>query len=119
MHLHPPDDALRKLSNQVLEIVCFAQYTMALHFDRSCHLQILAPFRHASASQLSDAPSSGFPLSNSSLMRCVGSAVRKAVCDADGALSIDFTNGDALIVDVNESPYETYTLTIDNKEYTV
>ena len=117
MNPPPPKEIFTKLLNTDLFSVSHGLYTVHLCFENDNRLSVAAPFRFAKKEFIADSPVYEFPLSDSQLVRVLGSHVREIACDTDGTLELLFSNGYLLTVYANSPKYEAYTLLIDGKEY--
>ena len=115
----PPEDIITQLIGHTIELVSFGKYVVHLSFGNGDMLSVACPFRFYSGETVMDSPVHEFPLTNSSLVRTVGSSINHAECDSDGSLRLRFTNGDVLIAYANDPSYEAYTLFLGGKEYVV
>ena len=119
MYPPPSEEIIRRLMDSDLDAVNFFRYVIHLRFENGNQLSIETPFRFDTRQNLSNSPANGFLLSESKLMRVLGSSINQFKCDTDGTLELQFTNGDALIIYANDPAFEAYTLSIDGKEYVV
>ncbi|HEX6442104.1 MAG TPA: DUF6188 family protein [Stellaceae bacterium] len=94
------------IKHRELELVCFGPYAVTLHFSGDVRVQIEGPFRHLTAEH--PAEPAHFPLSESKLMRLLSERVTGAKAKPNGMLSLTFSNGDAVVIDGNIGPYESY-----------
>lgn len=119
MYPPPAPTELEKLSDGLVETVCFGQYVIHLSFDNGNRLSFSAPFRSGPIAALSESDVIEFPVSKSNLMQLIGNRVTKIECETDGTLHLQFSNDFGLIVYANDPMYEAYTLLISGKEYVV
>ena len=119
--MHPPPSSaiIQRLAGASVESVCFGKFTAHISCENGMRLSFEAPFKFGRADVLSDGETTEFPVTESGLMRVVGCQISEAACEADGTLSLTFTNGDALVVYANDPMYEAYTLLVDGREYVV
>lgn len=99
------------LRNQELELLCFAPYTVTLHFGEGIQLQIEGSFEHVIAGQDAKPVASKFPMSGSRLMRLLLERVSKVSTKHDGTLPLSFGDGDLVVIKGNAGPYESYNVT--------
>lgn len=98
------------LVGRSLEMVCFAQYQIYLHFDENILITV------ASAFSYKDDFVVAVPVRESALMELVGSSVLAATGDEDGTLSLLFNNGQTLKVLDTSKHYESYTIAHGSNE---
>ncbi len=106
----PKGLSLDFLSGRELELLCFGPYTVALHFEEGIQIQVEGSFEHIIAEQDAKPVLSSFPLSGSRLMRLLTKRVTRISTRPDGTLMLDFENGDALVIEGNVGPYESYNI---------
>ncbi|QOJ00933.1 MAG: hypothetical protein HRU70_10670 [Phycisphaeraceae bacterium] len=90
------------LVGRSLEMVCFNQNQVYLHFDADITICIESAYSYKTE-QVIDVPAR-----ESNLMDLLGSAISAAQGDANGTLSLRFNNGDALKVYDTTKQYESY-----------
>src|SRR5438132_4831821 len=98
MYPPPPDDVVKKLIGGVLNSISHGKYIVFLNFDNSAEVDIEAPFQFGEKGLVADSPQTEFPQPNSNLVRLLGESVVDAHCAADATLTIEFSNGDALVI---------------------
>lgn len=96
------------LKDREVELLCFARYAVTLHFSGDIRVQIEGPFRHLAAERI--AKPVHFPLSESKLMRLLAQRVTAVKAKPNGTLALSFGNGDALVIEGNVGPYESYSV---------
>jgi hypothetical protein len=109
----PKDFDGRFLVGHILEIVCFAQHQVCLHFAEKIIITIMSTFSYGSDSIVD------MPIHESDLMRLLGLSVSSAVGDENGTLSILFSDGKTLRVYDASKQYESYLIAYDGKEIIV
>lgn len=110
----PEGTTLEFLKGQELELLCFGPYTVTLHFDGGVQLQIEGSFTHATTEHHTSPEVSHFPLSSSQLMRLLRQQVSEVRAKQNGTLTLEFGNGDTLVIDGNVGPFESYNLNYPN-----
>lgn len=109
----PEDFDASFLVGLTLEMVCFAQYQVYLHFNEKAMITIMGTFSYKTDSIIST------PVLDSNLMELTGCAVLNANGTTDGTLSLLFDNGQTLrIYDANKQ-YESYTVAFRGKEIVI
>jgi uncharacterized protein DUF6188 len=98
---------------RTLEMICFAQYRLYLHFERGLTVSIESSFS-TTPDRIIDVP-----VVESDLMRLIGSVVVAATGDDLGTLTLAFYGGDKLRVYDSSKAYESYTISYDGKELVV
>ena len=97
-----------------VEMLCFAQFCMYMHFEAQILLTVEASFEHVHGvtrkSQLTT-----FPATESSLIRILDCSIVSASVDPNGDLHLTFSNGDTLRV-YKQPEFESYQLRIGNEE---
>src|ERR1043166_628263 len=96
------------LRERELELLCFSPYAVTLHFSGNVRMQIEGLFTHRAAQRTAEP--SHFPLSESKLMRLLTQRVTAVKAKPNGTLDFSFSNGDALIIEGNTGPYESYSV---------
>ena len=119
MHAPPSTEVVQRLVGAALELVGFGKFTVHLSFENGNRISFGAPFRFARANELSKASVIEFPLTDSNLVRALGSTVSDTACDDDGTLTLTFANADTLVIYANDPMYEAYTLFVDGRKYVV
>ena len=97
------------LVGRTLEMVCFSQNQVYLHFDEDIIITIESAFS-CNTEQVVDVP-----VQDSNLMRLVGSAVSVVQGDTNGTLSLLFDNGQTVKVYDTTKQYESYTISYGGK----
>lgn len=99
-------------------MVCFAQYSLYLHFSDDLLLTVESPFLHESPG---DGYSSGwqeFPVAESRITRLLESEVVAAKLTDGGMIALQFANGDLLSISEAED-YESYRIKTKAREVIV
>jgi hypothetical protein len=97
------------LVGRTLELVCFSQNQMSLHFSDDITITIESAFSYK-IDQIVDVP-----VQQSNLMELLGSSVSVAQGDENGTLSLLFDNGATLKVFDTTKQYESYTISYGGK----
>jgi len=108
MHGLPANEDLSFLRDKDRELICFAAYQVNLHFEEKLLITILGSFRHQVAGRSAAACDLGFPLQTSELMRLLTHKIQEIRTERVGTLSLAFSNGDQLIIEGDNGPYESY-----------
>ena len=119
MYIPPPPEIIAKLIGQTIEMISFGSYVFHLSFENGDRLSVTCPFRFDTGKAIAESPIFVAPLSESKMIRLVGSSVVHAECESDGTLLLKFLNCDVLIAYANNPGYEAYSLSLDGKEYIV
>jgi hypothetical protein len=119
MNPPPPIEILKKLMHSDIDSICYGLSTVSIRFATNNNLSFSSPFRFADVQGAKDAPILDFPLKQSQIVRILGCQITEISCEADGTLSLLFSNEDLLVVYANEPGYEAYTILMDGKEYRV
>ncbi|MHC4525129.1 MAG: DUF6188 family protein [Planctomycetota bacterium] len=101
------------LVGRTLEMVCFAQYQVFLHFDPEITITIESSFSYQSDQMIS------VPVKKSDLMNLLGISVKEVQGDKNGTLSLTFTNGEILKIYDNSEQYESYRIAYKGTEIIV
>src|SRR5262245_30928410 len=97
------------LAGRTLEMVCFSENQMVLHFGGEVSITIESAFSYR------DAQVVNVPVHESNVMELLGSSVSGAQGDADGTLSLIFDNGQSLKVYDTTQQYESYSIAYGDK----
>ena len=108
-------EQLRALVGRNVEMVCFAQFSVYIHLEGGILLTVEAGFEHAQGEMHRENPTT-FPITQSSLMTILESAVASASLNANGDLPLVLSNGDSLGV-TKEPGLESYRLKIGGEEF--
>jgi hypothetical protein len=101
------------LVGRILEMVCFAQYQVYLHFNERIIITIASAFSYKTDSVIE------VPIQESNIMELLGLSVSAAMGDENSTLSIIFNNGKALKIYDTSKQYESYTIAYEGKEIIV
>lgn len=93
------------LVGKELEMVCFCQVQLYLHFAGKIIITV------SSAISRDDGQIIDVPIEYSNLMRMIGLLVASAEGPTDGTLTIHFENGEVLKVYDNSPNFESYSIT--------
>ena len=105
----PKDFDGNVLVGRVLEMVCFNENQVYLHFDRKTTITIEVAFSYGSDQVIE------IPVKESNLMESLGASVTEAHGDEHGTLSLLFDNGQTLKVYDPSKQYESYTISYEGK----
>ena len=119
MYPPPSPDIIQQLIGCKVEQLSFGKYTVNICFGSKDRLDITCPFRFDAEEAIEASPLRELPLTESNMLRVLGSSVHQSSCEADGTLHLRFTNGDTLIAYANNPGYEAYTLEINGRTYVV
>ena len=97
-----------------VELICFANYSVNLHFQERAILSILAGCEHTQAGQRRVYPQYA-PVQESSLMSILENSISSAMIDTNGDLCLTASNDDTLRI-FKEPAYESYHLKIGGGE---
>jgi hypothetical protein len=97
------------LVGHTLEMVCFNQNQVYLHFDGKVTIAIESAFCYDSSERVE------VPVRNSNLMELLGAVIGGVQGDEDGTLRLLFRNGQTLQVFDTTEQYESYTVTYGEK----
>jgi hypothetical protein len=101
------------LVGRTLEMVCFSQYQVYLHFDEKIIITVASAFSYKTDLVVD------VPVQESNLMELVGSSVLAASGEVNGTLSLLFNTGQALKIYDTSKQYESYAIAHDGKEIIV
>jgi hypothetical protein len=110
-----PELSMYKLSHQArpdflqkkrLQMLCFAEYSLYLHFDDEIIITVEGQFQYKAGKGKKRTYS--FPIDTSCLMRLLGTSVQRIEVENDENLRLEFSNGDSLILEGENGPYEAY-----------
>ncbi len=96
------------LRDKDLELICFAAYQVSLHFEGKLLITILGSFRHLVVGRSAAACDLSLPVQASELMRLLTHKIQEIRTERVGTLSLTFSNGDQLIIEGDNGPYESY-----------
>src|SRR6266853_744994 len=108
MHGLPANEDLSFLRDKDRELICFAAYQVNLHFEEKLLITILGSFRHQVAGRSAAACELCFPLQASELIRLLTHKIQEIRTERVGTWSSAFSNGDQLIIEGDNGPYESY-----------
>ena len=117
MYPFPTDFDVRQFQFAELEMVCFASYSMYLHFTRNLMLTVECDFEYCEVGKPTGTRST-FPLRNSSLMQLVGSRVTEANVSETATLSLQFESRGVLRIHPHAT-YESYRIKQGGREFIV
>lgn len=101
------------LVGHTLEMVCFAQYQVNLHFDSKINIRIESSFSYKVEHPVK------MPVQNSNLMELLGMTVTEVHGSEDGTLNLLFENGQLLKIYDTSKQFESYIITFEGKEIIV
>ena len=99
------------LKGRELEMICFAAYSLYLHFADGILVTIEGPFQHQSKTDIGAAAFSNFPLRDSNLISLLTHSIEDVHREKDGALRLEFSDGTKIVVAGQAGPYESYNIT--------
>jgi hypothetical protein len=108
MYKPPKSTDLDFLCKKELQMLCFAEYSVYLHFGEGIIITIEGSFEHALAKRGKRPEEYSFPIEASKLMRLVAQRVEHLDARSDGTLRLEFSNGDTLTIRGANGPYEAY-----------
>ena len=91
-----------------LELICFGENTVNLHFDGELHITIESAFIYHAPETDSTGQREEIPVLSSEIMRLIGSSIIDCSASTDGALSLTFENDRRLQILDTSSQYESY-----------
>lgn len=94
------------LQHKQLQMLCFGEYSLYLHFDDEIIITVEGRFQHKTGKAKNRIYS--FPIDTSCLMRLLGAFVQRIEVENEEDLRLDFSNGDSLILEGQNGPYEAY-----------
>ncbi len=97
-----------------IELVCFAHYSVYIHFEGGAMLTVEAEFEIVDGGR-NQSRRSTFPIPESSLMKILESSVTSADVDETGDLRLSFSNGDILHI-FKKPEFESYCVRIGDQE---
>lgn len=100
------------LENKQLELICFAAYSIYLHFGGKVLVTIEGKFQHRLHGDANATPNTEFPLSSSDLVSLLTHSIEKVGRDPDGTLTLNFSNGHTLTIGGSNGPYQAYEITV-------
>jgi hypothetical protein len=99
-----------------LQMICFAQYSLYLHFDLGILITIEGKFFHIIEGRETRFD---FPISDSRLTRLLAQKVIQVESERDMTLKLVFSNGDILVICGDSEHYEDYHIKIGDRTITV
>jgi hypothetical protein len=109
MHGLPKDFDGTFFIGRTLEMVCFNENQVYLHFDAKLTITIESAFAYKDELLVK------VPVHDSNLMELLGSSVLTWQGDKDGTLSLTFERGRTLKVYDTTKQYESYTISYEGK----
>src|SRR5262245_46744506 len=103
----PPDFDIKIFVGRNLELICFNENQIALHFNDDLSIVIESAFSHQSESS-SKTQVAEIPVLESDLMQLLGRTITEGSGDKNGTLTLKFDNGHILNVFDTSSQYESY-----------
>jgi len=103
------------LVGKTVELVCFAQYTVYIHFEGDTLLTVEGGFRHIRGGSQIDYLAES-PIRESSLMSIVESSIASGNVAENGELHFVFSNSDELTV-FKRLEFESHRLKVGGKEF--
>jgi len=114
----PKDFDASILVGRTLELICFAQYQIFLHFDEKVSIDVRSALSHQESLNLAPRRVE-IPVLQSDLMVLLGHSTVKAFGNDEGTLSLEFDNGHSLHCLDDSKQYESYTITYSGREIIV
>jgi len=103
------------IDGKKVELLCFAQYSVYVHFEGDITITVEGRFRHTH-NGTEDEYQAALPIIKSSLTTILECSVTAASIDPSGDLQLIFSNGDHLTV--QKCPeFESYRLKIQGEEF--
>ena len=93
---------------QSLEMCCFNENQMYLHFGNDISIVVESSFLHRGEAESEDRIVEIPLLSSGNLLRLLGKQVKAVSTSDDGTLCLDFDNGDAFMCFDDQPTYESY-----------
>jgi hypothetical protein len=106
----PEDIDLSFFVKKKLELVCFASYSLYLHFDGGVLLTVEGKFDYGPNGENGDGQWRCFPLPESDLMRFLESEVISAKGERNGTLTLTFSNNKMLRISGDNDSFESYSI---------
>jgi hypothetical protein len=107
MHGLPKDFDGSFFLGRILEMVCFNQNQIYLHFDDKITVAIESAFSYKDVQVMS------VPVQKSNLMELLGASVSRVQTGRDGTLELLFDNGSELKIYDTTPQYESYSITYE------
>ena len=107
-----------RLVGRTLELLCFSENQVFLHFDEKVSIEVESEMSY-------DSLSGGgpevieVPALESDLMRLLGRSIAMASGDDEGTLTLEFDNGHNLRCFDNSAQYESYKIRFNDEEIIV
>ena len=95
-----------------LEMICFAEYQVYLHFSNNVLVSVESALNVNGVNY-------GVPLKNADFMHLVGHSVVSALGNKEGDLTVIFDDGSSLSVLDTEDQYESYRIRVGGSEIIV
>lgn len=118
MYSLPKDFDLLELKGRTLQMICFAQHSLYLHFDTNLLITIEGSFQHFGA-RADFAGKQSLPIKSSALLTLIGCQIVESAGEADGTLTLRFTDTESLVIYGDNGPYESYHIKFGEREITV
>jgi hypothetical protein len=115
----PQGIAFDFLKGQELELLCIGPHSVALHFEEGIQIKIEGLFEHMISGQGANRVTYSYPISASQLLRLPIKRVTEISTKRDGTLLLGFENGDALVIEDNAGPYESYNIACPSRDLIV
>ena len=107
------------LRGRQLEMLCFAPYSLYLHFGDKIILTIEGRFHHRIKGEPQSDREYSFPIQETDLVRLLGERITGVKTVAKACLRLTFAHGDELVIEGGEGPYESYQLQHDGERIVV
>ena len=115
----PEDVDLSMFSGCTLESVTFTQNTIHLAFDRSTSITLESSYAYYSGVAANAPEHKTVPPVGSQLMRLVGHSVALAARSTQGGLLLQFDDGQSLDILDDSTEYESFRITVGDREIVV
>jgi hypothetical protein len=110
----PKDFDTSFLLGKRLELVCFSENTVNLHFDEGLLFTIESGYIYEVPKLGSVDEVLEIPVRSSNIMRILGVAIVDALARSDGTLVVTFENGNKLTLFDPNAQYESYRIDYNN-----
>ena len=117
MHEWPSDVNVKTVFvDKELEMICFAQYSIYLHFPDKLLLSVMSDFVYSSAEMIEETT---FPIRQTHIISSIGSKIVKVELVEKKDLHLWFQDGAKLEINGSNIWYECYSVKIKDKEFYV
>ena len=120
MYTLPNDFDVSIFNGRILELVCFAQYSVSLHFNDNLFITVEGKLEYQRSSRHGTGNVDiNAPIFESGLRSLLGRSVSEAKAFEDGTLELTFINGATVNILGDNGPYESYHLNFNGRVITV